>query len=403
MEPEIRIEDYNYNLTDVKIAKYPLECRDASKILIFRDNSISETKFSNLAELLPESSLLIFNNTKVVPARLIFRKETGAYIEIFCLEPFMPSEYNRSFASTSSCSWKAAVGNAKRWKSGEIYFDSCSDEILSGINLRASVEDKADDKYIINFRWSGEIPFSQVMELCGKVPIPPYLHREAKDSDRERYQTLYAKERGSVAAPTAGLHFTDTLLNKINNSTVETGEICLHVGAGTFIPVKSQLIRDHKMHSEPFSVEISLLRKILKKHEKGEKIVAVGTTTARTLESLYFLGVQCINSNFSQDVTQWEPYNQGVNYSVKEALEALINWMEGEKREVLERRTEIIIVPGYNFKIVDVLITNFHQPQSTLLLLISAFIGDSWRELYDYALKSDFRFLSYGDSSILFR
>ncbi len=403
MEPEIRIEDYNYNLTDDKIAKYPLECRDASRILIFRDNLISESKFSNLTELLPDKSLLIFNNTRVVPARLIFRKKTGAYIEIFCMEPFMPSEYNRSFSSTSSCSWKAVVGNAKRWKSGEILFDSGSDKFLSEIDLRASIETRIEDEFIINFRWSLGIPFSQVMELCGKVPIPPYLHRESKDSDRERYQTLYAKERGSVAAPTAGLHFTQKLLQNIDESTVERGEICLHVGAGTFIPVKSKLIRDHKMHSEPFSIEISLLKKLLIKLESQEKIVAVGTTTVRTLESLYYLGVQCKEKRFPNDVTQWEPYNQLKDYSVGEAIQYLITWMEYEKIDVLERKTEIIIVPGYNFKLTDVLITNFHQPQSTLLLLISAFIGDKWREMYEYALKNEFRFLSYGDSSILFR
>lgn len=403
MKPEIRIEDYNYNLSDDKIAKYPLESRDASKILIFRDNIISESKFSNLTELLPANSLLIFNNTRVVPARLIFRKETGAYIEIFCLEPYRPAEYNRSFSSTSSCSWKAVVGNAKRWKSGEILFDSGSDTLLSEIDLRASIEARVDDKFIINFRWTLDIPFSQVMELCGKVPIPPYLHRESKDSDKDRYQTLYAKERGSVAAPTAGLHFTQTLLKDIDNSTVERGEICLHVGAGTFIPVKSELIRDHKMHSEPFSIEIALLKKILIKLKTQEKIVAVGTTTVRTLESLYYLGVQCIEKGFPNDVTQWEPYNQLKDYSVIEAIQALIIWMESQKTDVLERKTEIIIVPGYSFKLAEVLITNFHQPQSTLLLLISAFIGDKWREMYEYALKNEFRFLSYGDSSILFR
>jgi S-adenosylmethionine:tRNA ribosyltransferase-isomerase len=403
VEPEIRIEDYNYNLTDDKIAKYPLESRDASRILIFRDNLLSESKFSNLTELLPEKSLLIFNNTRVVPARLIFRKESGAYIEIFCLEPYIPAEYNRSFSSTSSCSWKAVVGNAKRWKSGEILFDSGCDALLSEIDLRASIETRLDDKFIINFRWSLDIPFSQVMEMCGKVPIPPYLHRESKDSDRERYQTLYAKERGSVAAPTAGLHFTQTLLKEIDNSTVERGEICLHVGAGTFIPVKSELIIDHKMHSEPFSIEIALLKKILNKLKAQEKIVAVGTTTVRTLESLYYLGVQCKEKGIPKDVTQWEPYNQIKEYSKIDALQALIFWMESENMEVLERKTEIIIVPGYFFKIADVLITNFHQPKSTLLLLISAFIGDKWREMYEYALKSDFRFLSYGDSSILFR
>jgi len=403
VEPEIRIKDYNYYLSDDKVAKYPLESRDASRILIFKDNLISESIFSNLTELLPSRSLVIFNNTRVVPARLIFRKETGAFIEIFCLEPFKPREYNRSFSSTSSCSWRAVVGNAKRWKSGEIYFDSCSDEVLSKINLTASIEERRYENFIINFRWSLDIPFSEVMELCGKVPIPPYLHRESKDTDRERYQTLYAKERGSVAAPTAGLHFTEKLLEDIDNSTVEREEVCLHVGAGTFIPVKSSYIKDHKMHSEPFSVELALLKKILIRHLKGEKIVSVGTTTARTLESLYYLGVQCKENGYPGDVAQWEPYNQIMSYPVKEAIEALIVWLESEKRDVLERRTEIIIVPGYSFKLVDVLITNFHQPQSTLLLLISAFIGDKWRELYDYALERDFRFLSYGDSSILFR
>ncbi|OFX77087.1 MAG: hypothetical protein A2X19_04940 [Bacteroidetes bacterium GWE2_39_28] len=402
MEPEIKIDQFNYILPDEKIAKYPSEQRDHSRILIFKNKTISDSKFLNLPELLPSSSLMIFNNTKVVPARLIFKKATGAHIEIFCLEPHLPSEYNKSFSSIGSCSWIAVIGNIKRWKEGLIYFDTCGNATLDNIELRAELIGIKDDKSIVTFTWSGDYTFSQIMDLCGKVPIPPYLRRDSQECDIERYQTTYAKEKGSVAAPTAGLHFTKQILDKIEELGVEKEEVCLHVGAGTFIPVKTSYIKDHKMHAEPFSVSLSLLKKIRDAHTNGKWIISVGTTSVRTLESLYYLGIQCLELGLPGDVNQWEPYNTSLKPSVRESLNALIKWMESEKRETLERRTEIIIVPGFEFKLCNILITNFHQPQSTLLLLISAFVGDEWRNIYKYALNNNFRFLSYGDSSILF-
>ena len=403
MEPKIKIEDFTYNLPDENIAKYPLPQRDSSRILIFRDGVISESKFSNLPELIPSDSLMIFNNTKVVPARLIFRKESGAKIEIFCLEPYKPAEYVKSFSSKTECSWVAVVGNAKRWKSGVINFDHNLNREASSLNLTAICEGISGDKYIIKFKWNANISFSEVLEICGKVPIPPYLHRDSQEIDKGRYQTLYAKERGSVAAPTAGLHFTDELLSNLSISNIQMEEICLHVGAGTFIPVKSKEISEHKMHSEPFSVSLSFIKNLYNKHINNKAIIAIGTTSVRTVESLYYLGVQTILNGKPQDVSQWEPYSTDDKYSATDALEALISWMESNNMQYLERRTEIIIVPGYNFKFVNTLVTNFHQPQSTLLLLISAFTGESWRDIYNYALENNFRFLSYGDSSILYR
>lgn len=403
MEPKIDIEDFTYNLPDDKIAKYPLPERDASKILIYKGGVISESKFSNITEFIPLESIIIFNNTKVVPARLIFRKESGAKIEIFCLEPFKPAEYVNSFSSRKECSWVAVVGNAKRWKSGLVHFNNFDNEDAAKINLKAQCEERKGDKYIIKFSWSGDLSFSEVLEICGKVPIPPYLHRDAQESDRERYQTLYAKERGSVAAPTAGLHFTKEILNKISGCGICMGEICLHVGAGTFIPVKSREVSEHKMHSEPFSVSLSFIKDLHSKVVEKKSIVAVGTTCVRSIESLYYLGLQTIRFGKPGDVSQWEPYSCDETHTAADMLKALIDWMELSDLQYLERRTEIIIVPGYKFKFIDVLITNFHQPQSTLLLLISAFTGDGWRDIYNYALENDFRFLSYGDSSIIFR
>ncbi len=403
MEPKIKIEDFTYNLPDEKIAKFPLPERDSSRILICRDGKISDNRFSNLVEILPMDSLIVFNNTKVVPARLIFRKESGAKIEIFCLEPFKPAEYVNSFSTLSECSWIAVVGNAKRWKSGTIYFNNFNCKKAEKLNLKAECTGKTDNSYIINFKWDGGVSFSEVLEICGKVPIPPYLNRDSQECDKERYQTLYAKERGSVAAPTAGLHFTNDVLTKIKLSNMSIEEICLHVGAGTFIPVKSNDISEHKMHSEPFSVSLNFLKNLYRNHIDKKPIVAVGTTSVRSIESLYYLGLQTIMNGAPKDVSQWEPYNVTENYSAADALKALIEWMESNNIQYLERRTEIIIVPGYNFKFINVLITNFHQPQSTLLLLISAFIGDKWRDIYNYAIENNFRFLSYGDSSILFR
>lgn len=401
MEPKIRISDFSYNLPEDRIAKYPLPNRDDSKILIFKNKQINESKFSNLVELLPKESLIIFNNTKVVPARLIFRKDSEAYIEVFCLEPYIPEEYNTSFAASEACSWLCIVGNSKKWKSGHVNFNSHGDDKLEEHQFKAKILKRIEDKFVIEFSWSSGIPFSQLMETCGKVPIPPYLKREAEDSDTERYQTLYAQYRGSVAAPTAGLHFTNIVINKIEQKGIIKSEVCLHVGAGTFLPVKSEFIKDHNMHSEPFSVSKDLLIKLLNLGDK--KVIAIGTTSTRCLESLYYLGVQCIESGSPSIVGQWEPYDKEYHYTLKDSLEAILKWMERTDVTRLDTKTSIIIVTPFKFRIVDILITNFHQPQSTLLLLISAFVGDEWARIYDYALNNEFRFLSYGDSSILFR
>ena len=404
MEPKIRIEDYNYNLPEERIAKYPLEQRDISKLLIFKDGVISESKFFNLAEILPSGSLMIFNNTKVVPARLFFRKPTGAGIEIFCLEPHSPADYNLSFASRASCEWSAVIGNAKRWKDGTVYFVCNDNAQIKELNLRAELVEKSQNKAsVVKFLWDGGITFSEVLDLCGRIPIPPYLKRDAESMDIERYQTLYARIKGSVAAPTAGLHFTDRVIEEIDARGIERMNLCLHVGAGTFLPVKSEFISGHTMHTEPFAVTLNFLERLYNTLEK-RKVIAVGTTSARSLESLYHIGVHCIEHDNPFFVTQWEPYNKMRNYSARESVGALISYMKENSLEIFKAKTSIIIVPGYKFRIVDVLVTNFHQPQSTLLLLISAFTGgERWRSIYEYALSHDFRFLSYGDSSILFR
>ena len=410
MGPKIEIEDYNYNLPEEKIAKFPLNKRDDSKILVFKERLIGETLFSNLAGLIPEGSLMVFNSTKVVPARLIFKKDTGAQIEIFCLEPHSPSEYISSFASVESCEWIAAIGNAKRWKDGELLFETYGVKGAEDVDLRVSVVEKREEDYIVRFRWRGGIPFSHLLELCGNIPIPPYLKRESQKIDQERYQTLYAKIRGSVAAPTAGLHFSDEVLKELCTRGIEREELTLHVGAGTFRPVKSKYIADHKMPSEPFTVSRRFLENLLGAIESNRRIVAVGTTSTRVLESLYYIGMKISKSGEPGEVGQWEPYSDAADsltdtsdISVKYAIKKIIEWMDSRNIELYNGKTEIIIVPGYRFKIVDILITNFHQPQSTLLLLVSAFIGENWKDVYKYAADNNFRFLSYGDSSILFR
>jgi len=401
VEPEIRISEYTYCLPEEKIAKYPLPNRDDSKILIFESNSISDSKFSNLDRILPKDSIMVINRTKVIPARLFFRKESGALIEIFCLEPLAPSEYNISFATRDHCVWLCVAGNAKRWKGGDLFYECGVDDRLSSFDLRATLIDKKEDKFIVNFRWNGGLSFSEIIELCGNVPIPPYLKRESEVLDTERYQTTYAEYRGSVAAPTAGLHFTEDLLGRIKDKSIDVHELCLHVGAGTFIPVKSELISEHKMHSEPYVVSRKLIKELLNKGNR--KVVSVGTTSLRCLESLYYLGVHCIENGNPGAVEQWEPYQREYDYSFEECLRALLKWMEETKIEDLNSRTSLIIVPSFRFRCADVLITNFHQPGSTLLLLVAAFAGNKWREIYTYALKNKFRFLSYGDSSIIFR
>ena len=401
MVPEIIIDDYNYDLPDEKIAKYPLSHRDSSKLLKYIDGNVSGHTFTDLPSILPDGAFMVFNDTKVVPARLHFQRPTGAHIEIFCLEPIMPEEYVTMFEVTDRCRWKCIVGNVKRWKNDTLsLYNPLEDEAVKEMALCADLIERQGEASIVEFSWADGAPFSKVLELCGSVPIPPYLNRDTEEIDLERYQTLYARFRGSVAAPTAGLHFTDAVLENIKAKSITVNTVCLHVGAGTFLPVKSSRVAEHTMHREPFVVTLAFLKGLL---ERTGKVVAVGTTSVRTLESLYYVGVGCIETGQPCDVDQWAPYSRDYEYTTEESIGALIAYMESNGLKELQLGTRIIIVPGFRFRVVDVLVTNFHQPKSTLLLLISAFVGGDWKRIYDYALANDFRFLSYGDSSVLFR
>ena len=398
MIPEIHIEDYNYPLPDERIAKYPLPERDASKLLHYEAGKVDSYIFRQLPDLLPENALMVFNDTKVVPARMHFQRATGAHIEIFCLEPVNPVEYATAFASTETCTWKCVIGNAKKWKDDVLTLFKAAD--TPDMGLEARLLSREGQTGIVEFRWTDGSPFSRVLEVCGTVPIPPYLNRESEQIDLERYQTLYAHIRGSVAAPTAGLHFTEDVLNRIKAKGIDMETVCLHVGAGTFLPVKSSLVSEHPMHREPFVVKLQLLKDICR---MNRKLIAVGTTSVRTLESLYYVGVSCLEKGAPEDVPQWAPYEREYPYSTREALEAIVNYLEANGLTELKIGTRIIIVPGFRFRLVDLMVTNFHQPESTLILLVSAFVGGDWRTIYDYALTNGFRFLSYGDSSLLVR
>jgi len=401
MIPEIHIEDYNYGLDDARIAKYPLPERDASKLLHYKDGHVEEKIFRQLPDLLPENALMVFNDTKVVPARLHFQRETGAIIEVFCLEPVQPVEYNTAFAATASCSWKCVIGNAKKWKEDTLHlYNPDGNAAVEKMGLEAVLEGREGQTGVVRFNWKDGSPFSRVLEVAGTVPIPPYLNRESEAIDTERYQTLYAHIRGSVAAPTAGLHFTEDVLDRIRKKGIDTETVCLHVGAGTFLPVKSSLVSEHPMHREPFTVTKALLQQLA---ANNRPLVAVGTTSVRTLESLYYIGVSCIETGKPADVAQWAPYEREYAYSTQEALQAIVDYLDREGLDALVAGTRIIIVPGFRFRLVDKLVTNFHQPESTLILLVSAFVKGDWRTIYDYALSHDFRFLSYGDSSLLER
>lgn len=400
MIPEIRIQDYNYNLPDSRIAKYPLPERDSSKLLLYKDGQCEESVFRNLAEYITEGSLMVFNDTKVVPARLFFQRSTGAHVEIFCLEPDFPSEYNTCFATTERCRWKCVIGNSKRLKENEVLVLDTDSGMFDVLWPEAKLVSRDGQTGIVEFSWKGGIPFSRLLELCGRVPIPPYLNRDTEEIDLERYQTLYAHVRGSVAAPTAGLHFTQRVLDSLASKDIDIENVCLHVGAGTFLPVKSEYVSDHPMHREPFIVSRSLLERIL---ECKHGITAVGTTSVRTLESLYYAGVCCLEKGHPEDVGQWDPYTREWEISTEDALKALIDYLDKNHLNELKIGTRIIIVPGFKFRLVERMVTNFHQPQSTLLLLISAFVGGDWKTIYDFALSRGFRFLSYGDSSLLFR
>ncbi|MEI8114536.1 MAG: S-adenosylmethionine:tRNA ribosyltransferase-isomerase [Bacteroidia bacterium] len=397
----ISIGDFAYDLPDEKIAKYPLAERDQSKLLVWKNGQIQDAQFRNLSEFLPSGSLLIFNNTKVICARLHFQKETGARIEIFCLDPFEPSDYQIAFQTTKTCVWKCMIGNQKKWKGDLLRKTIRIDD--TEIELCAEQTDPEKNKSLIRFSWNNpDFEFSRIIEQAGSLPIPPYLNRETELSDLERYQTVYSKIKGSVAAPTAGLHFTEKVIGHLEKDGHELAELTLHVGAGTFQPVKSETISDHEMHSEHFYITRDFLNKLI--HHSGKKI-AVGTTSVRTLESLYWLGIQAYeNPEINMDnlkVSQWEAYQKQTSLiSANDALQSLLNLLNRNQVDYLSASTQIIIAPGYQFRIVDGIITNFHQPKSTLLLLISAFLGENWRKIYDHALANSYRFLSYGDSNL---
>ena len=393
----IRIELYDYQLPDERIAKYPLEQRDKSKLLIYNKGNISSNTFSEIDYYIPENSTLVFNNTKVIQARLKFYKETGAQIEIFCLEPIEPSDYALAFEQTEKVTWKCIVGNLKKWKTEDLKSRIRIKD--SEIEIVATKKGAVGNTQIIEFKWNNNlVSFSEILENVGVTPIPPYLNRESENIDKERYQTVYSKFKGSVAAPTAGLHFTKPVLEKLQTKDIKLAEITLHVGAGTFTPVKSETVNEHEMHTEHFVVKKETIQQLL----DAERIVAVGTTSVRTIESLYWIGVKLIFQNkLDTHITQWEPYNLKTDIFKEEALQALFNYMNQNDLKQIEASTQIMIVPGYDFKMIDLLITNFHQPKSTLLLLIAAFIGDDWKNVYRYALENGFRFLSYGDSSVL--
>lgn len=398
----IDINDFDYTLPEEKIAKYPLAKRDESKLLCWKDGEISDLQFNDIDSLLPQGSTLIYNNTKVFKARLFFKKETGASIEIFCLEPHYPTDYESIFSSNKSCQWVCMIGNKKKWKHGELRADL---EINNKkITVYASKQNDNGGYSIVEFSWEDEgVYFSDILETFGEIPIPPYLSRESEESDLRSYQTVYSTHKGSVAAPTAGLHFTEDVLRNIDRKGIGRECVTLHVGAGTFKPVDAS-VASHDMHTEHYSVETSFLEKLT---NQSSEICAVGTTTVRTLESLYWLGVKLSkkDSISEQDLTtsQWEPYENDSAMDAKDAIEHIIYWMRKNGKTILNASTQIMIVPRYKFRLVDILITNFHQPKSTLLLLVSAFTKGSWQEIYKHALANNYRFLSYGDSSILWR
>ena len=428
---EILIEEYNYPLPDERIAKYPLAQRDHSKLLVYRDGQVQEDVFHHIGQYLSSDSLLIYNNTRVIQARLEFHKAVGdeairqvgdkargARIEIFCLEPLHPHDYQLALGATQGCTWKCMIGNAKKWKSGAL---SLTTTLSSGqeVTLFAEKGEQTGNTFAVHFSWNLtgvadlNISFAEILDAVGELPIPPYLNRKTEDSDKTTYQTVYSRIKGSVAAPTAGLHFTDQVLDGLRAQGVQTAEVTLHVGAGTFQPVKVANANDHTMHTEVIAVTKDTL--IALRDHIGD-IVAVGTTSMRTLESLYFIGDQLstLNSQLSKDrsseceirtltVSQFAPYTHEYTLSTREALQAIVDYLDATGQDVLHAETQIMIKPGYQFRVVDKLITNFHQPKSTLLLLVSAFVSGDWHTIYDYALAHDFRFLSYGDSSILFR
>ncbi len=401
----IYIADYNYPLPDERIAKYPLAERDHSKLLVYRDGQVSEDRFYHIGDYIAPGSLLIYNNTRVIQARLEFAKATGARVEVFCLEPITPHDYQLSLGSTTGCTWKCMVGNAKKWHDEALELKIKNEKLT--LTLRTYKEQSLGNTYAVRFEWDEpSVSFAEILDAIGELPIPPYLNRKTEESDKTTYQTVYSRIKGSVAAPTAGLHFTQNVLDDLRNRGIETDEVTLHVGAGTFLPVKTADANEHTMHTEIIAVPRETIQHIL---ANLGHVVAVGTTSMRTLESLYFIGCQLcqvespFDIGYSPKVGQFEPYEKEYTTSAANALQAILSYLSATRQTTLHAETQIMIKPGYTFHIVDQLITNFHQPQSTLLLLVSAFVGGDWHTIYDYALSHDFRFLSYGDSSILNR
>ena len=394
----LSILDYNYPLPDERIAKYPLPQRDHSKLLIYKDGAVSEDRFFRVGDYIPAHSLLVYNNTRVIQARLVFHKPSGARIEIFCLEPLAPHDYQLSLSSTEGCTWKCMIGNAKKFRDTSI--DLPLQVAGNTVLLRAAKGEQTGNTFAVTFSWDGDMSFAEILDAAGELPIPPYLNRPTEESDKTTYQTVYSRIKGSVAAPTAGLHFTDAVLADLRQRGIKTTELTLHVGAGTFQPVKTEDANLHTMHTEIIAVPRQAIADIL---ANLGHVVAVGTTSMRTLESLYFLGCMLHEGDTSMHVPQFMPYEQEWTLHTKDALLTLINYLDDTRQDTLHAETQIMIKPGYRFRVVEQLITNFHQPKSTLLLLVSAFVGEDWKKIYNYALSHDFRFLSYGDSSILFQ
>lgn len=400
MQRHININDFDYALPDERIAKFPLPQRDSSKLLVYRNGTLTERRFADIGDELPEDTLFVFNNTKVVRARLIMHKESGARVEVFCLEPHAPADYERAFAERGECEWSCIVGNLKKWKEGavEIPFEYEG----ADYTLRAYIAERGTREHIVRFEWSAPMSFGELLEYLGRIPIPPYLNRESEEIDNTRYQTVYSRFEGSVAAPTAGLHFTRPLIESLRERGFSFGEVTLHVGAGTFLPVKDENAAEHPMHTEHFEITLDVLRLL---RAKAGRVTAVGTTSVRTLESLAALAWRIKNSgtpDCNRVIGQWELYDIAADFSGEQAVDTLLDYMERESLSRLKAATQIMITPlGYRFRIVNRIVTNFHQPKSTLLLLVSAYVGDEWHRIYDYALSHDFRFLSYGDSSLL--
>lgn len=398
MHPKnISILDYTYELPDEKIALHPLAQRDASKLLVYKNETITEGSYKKIHQYLPENSLLVFNNTKVINARVLFTKPTGGVIEIFLLEPYK-KDYSYALSATKTCNWKCFIGGISKWKGGSLEL------VVNDKKILATLIEPLPDAYAVEFTWSGNISFAELVDQAGNIPLPPYIKRKPEGEDKERYQTIYAAHDGSVAAPTAGLHFTDAIFESLAAKNINTQFVTLHVGAGTFKPVKAAVMEQHEMHAEWIDVTVDAIENIIA--NLNNTVVAVGTTSLRTLESLYWLGVKAAQQPGLEQLqlTQWEVYDElpNTNLTAKEALQALLNWLQKNNTERLFTQTQILIAPGYTFKIVKTLVTNFHQPQSTLLLLVAAATGNNWKNIYSHALQNDFRFLSYGDGSLLF-